>query len=152
MHIYIRSLSCASTHTHTQNIYNAFLSVTYMYLQGARRDSFIRATWLMYMCDMARLYVWQDSFIGYGVATISRLLKIIGLFGRISSLLYGSFAKETHNFKEPTNRSHPTTLRTLHVGWQCVWVCVTWLVRTCDMTRIYMWHDSCTGKHLVRTL
>jgi len=44
----------------------------------------------------------------YGAATISRLLKIIGLFCRISSLLYGSFAKETCHFKEPTNRSQPT--------------------------------------------
>jgi len=41
------------------------------------------------------------------VTTISRLLKIIVLFRRISSLLWGSFAKETYNFKEPTNRSHP---------------------------------------------
>jgi len=38
---------------------------------------------------------------------ISRLLKIIRLFCRISSLLQGSFAKETHHFKEPANRSHP---------------------------------------------
>jgi len=43
----------------------------------------------------------------YGVASISRLLWIIGLFCRISSLLEGSFAKETYHFKEPTNRSHP---------------------------------------------
>jgi len=43
----------------------------------------------------------------YGLATTSRLLKIIGLFYRISSLLQGSFAKETCNFQEPTNRSHP---------------------------------------------
>jgi len=43
----------------------------------------------------------------YGVATISRLLKITGLFCRVSSLLYGSFAKETYTFKEPTHRSHP---------------------------------------------
>ena len=43
----------------------------------------------------------------YGVATISRLLKIIGLFCRISSLLQGSFAKKTLTFEEPTNRSHP---------------------------------------------
>jgi len=42
----------------------------------------------------------------YWVATISRLLKITGLFCRISSLLQGSFAKETYNFKEPTNCSH----------------------------------------------
>jgi len=41
------------------------------------------------------------------VATISRLLKITGLFCRISSLLQGSFAKETYNFKEHTSRSHP---------------------------------------------
>jgi len=33
--------------------------------------------------------------------------KMIGLFCRIWSLLLGSFAKETYNFKEPTNRSHP---------------------------------------------
>ena len=43
----------------------------------------------------------------YGVATISSLLKIIGLFCRISSLLQGSFAKETYNCKKATNRSHP---------------------------------------------
>jgi len=43
----------------------------------------------------------------YGVATISRLLEIIRLFGEYRSLLKGSFAKETYNVKEPTNRSHP---------------------------------------------
>jgi len=43
----------------------------------------------------------------YGVAGIGRLLKIIRLFGRISSLFKGSFAKETCNFKEPSSRSHP---------------------------------------------
>jgi len=41
------------------------------------------------------------------VASITRLLKIIGLFCKISSLFKGSFAKETYNFKEPTSRSHP---------------------------------------------
>jgi len=40
----------------------------------------------------------SDSLCHYGVASISRLLKIIGLFCKISSLLYGSFAKETYNF------------------------------------------------------
>ena len=33
----------------------------------------------------------------YGVAKISRLIQIIGLFCRILSLLQGSFAKETYN-------------------------------------------------------
>jgi len=44
------------------------------------------------------------------VATISRLLKIVGLFCKISSILQGSFAKETYNFKEPTNRSRPISV------------------------------------------
>ena len=43
----------------------------------------------------------------YGVATISRLLKMIGLFCTILSLLWVSFAKETYHFKEPTSGSHP---------------------------------------------
>ena len=44
----------------------------------------------------------------YGVATVSRIDKIIGRFCRILSLLFGSFAKETYNFIDPTNQSHPT--------------------------------------------
>ena len=45
--------------------------------------------------------------MGYGVATISSLLQITGLFGRIWPLLWGSFAKETYYFEEPTRHSHP---------------------------------------------
>jgi len=41
-----------------------------------------------------------DQHVDYGVATISRLLKIIGLFCRIWSLLQGSFAKGTYNFED----------------------------------------------------
>jgi len=57
----------------------------------------------------------------YGVATMSRRLKITGLFCRISSLFWGSFAKETHNFKEPTNRSHPIPGAAAAVGVIRVW-------------------------------
>ena len=46
----------------------------------------------------------------YGVALVSRINEMIGLFCRISSLLYGSFAKETYNLIDLTNRSHP-------IGW-----------------------------------
>ena len=48
------------------------------------------------------------------MATISRLLKIIGLSCRISSLSQGSFAKETYNFKDPTNHSHSRATRRQH--------------------------------------
>jgi len=47
----------------------------------------------------------------YGVALISRLLKITGLFCKraLQKRLYS--AKETYDFKEPTNRSHPINPR-----------------------------------------
>jgi len=47
----------------------------------------------------------------YGVATISSLLKIIGLFCKksLQKRLYS--AKETYNLKEPTKRSHPHSRR-----------------------------------------
>jgi len=47
----------------------------------------------------------------FEVATISRLLKMIGLFCRILSLFKGSFAKETCNCMEATALSLPIPLR-----------------------------------------
>ena len=47
----------------------------------------------------------------YGVATVSRIDKILGLFCRILSLLQGSFAKETYNLIDPANQSHPISCR-----------------------------------------
>jgi len=68
--------------------------------------------------SFSQFYLSSDTFVvtwraisvsttRYGVATISRLLKIIGLFCKraLRKSLYS--AKETCNFKEPTNRSHP---------------------------------------------
>jgi len=80
---------------------------------------------------------------------------MIGLFCRISSLLWGSFAKETHNLVDPTNRSHAivdarTTScvddqrSTNYVVDQRVplLICATWLIDICDMTHSYVRHDS----------
>ena len=78
-------------------------------------------TWIPHtyhrICISINMYINKDV---YGVATICRLLKIISLFCRISSLLQGSFAKETCNFKEPTNRSHPIPIYILctSAGWR----------------------------------
>ena len=43
----------------------------------------------------------------YGVATISRMLKNIGLFCKRALQKRPVFCKETCIFKHPTNRSHP---------------------------------------------
>ena len=46
----------------------------------------------------------------YGVATISRLLKMIGLFCKraLQKRLYS--ARETYDFEEPTDRSHSISI------------------------------------------
>jgi len=61
----------------------------------------------MYHIQMSHVSHVTVEDVFYGVATISRLLKIIGLFWKraLQKRLYS--AKETYNFKEPTNRSHP---------------------------------------------
>ena len=46
---------------------------------------------------------------GYGVATVSRIDSITGLFCRMLSFLQGSFAKKTYNLIDPTIQSHPHT-------------------------------------------
>jgi len=46
----------------------------------------------------------------YGVATISRMLKNIGLFCKRYLQKRPIFCKETYIFKHPTNRSHPISV------------------------------------------
>jgi len=71
-------------------------------------------------CSVLQRASQVSACIHYGVATISRLLQIITLFCGISSLLQGSFAKETYKFKEPNNRSHPIPYRVLqYVAVRC---------------------------------
>jgi len=67
----------------------------------------------------------------YGVATMSRLLQIIGLFCRIWSLLQGSFAKETYTFKEPPKRSHPIQYLYCYLMYILALMCMISL-RGCD--------------------
>jgi len=65
------------------------------------RDSFI--------CDESRQV--SVSFIlvcCYGVASISRFLKIIGLFCKRALLKRLYSAKETYNFKESTTKMNET--------------------------------------------
>ena len=81
-------------------------------LQAQNESSIIYAARRVWMCDPTHSRARHDSHMCirngmYGMATIGRLLKILSLFCRISSLLQGSLAKETYTFKAPTHRSHP---------------------------------------------
>ena len=77
----------------------------------------------------------------YGVATISRLLKIIRFFCRIQSLFGGCFALETCNFEEPTNHSHP--IRTLYLAHTLLW---SWGVCCSVLQCGAVWCSVCTQK------
>ena len=63
------------------------------------------------------------AVLSYGVATISRLLKIIGLFCKRALWKRRYSAKETYNIKEPTYRSHPirSCAREVYdrIHWKC---------------------------------
>jgi len=59
----------------------------------------------------------------YGVATISRLLKVIGLFCKRALEKRLHSAKETCDSKEPTNRTRPIGLSRIIYACVCVCVC-----------------------------
>ena len=60
----------------------------------------------------------------YGVAMISRLLKIIGLFCKRALQKRRYSAKETYNFAKPTNRSHPISIYARMYVNVCMYVCI----------------------------
>jgi len=90
-----------------------------------------RVPWLLRVChdalihEMTRVYVTcrmhmrQYSVICHGVASIGRLLKIIGLFGKRALWKRRYSAKETYNSRVPASCSHPI----------CIWD-HTWLYAT----------------------
>jgi len=64
------------------------------------------------MCDACvSLTVQKGRFHSYGVPTINRLLKIIGLFCKRAPKKRRYSAKESYNSKEPTDGSHPIERR-----------------------------------------
>jgi len=69
----------------------------------------------------------------YGVALVSRLLKIIGLFCKRALQKRPIFSEETYNFKEPTNRSHPIPIYA-HSG-------IIELIRGCIVTLCGITHS-----------
>ena len=78
----------------------------------------------------------------YGVAMISRLLKIWSLCCRISSLLYDSFAEESYNCKEPTNRSPPTPAHVTERESFCACVQIQHAVLVCAQASLTFLSDT----------
>ena len=61
----------------------------------------------IHMCIRAYVYIYFYFNNSYGVALVSRIDKIIGLFCKRDLQKRQYSVKETYNFIDPTNRSHP---------------------------------------------
>jgi len=86
--------------------------------------------------------VYMCVYVIYGVATVSRIDTIIGLFCRIASLLWGSFATETYNLINPTHHSHPICVLTACVcHMPYAWHDPSTWSHMCDVTHSHTWHD-----------
>ena len=98
--------------------------------------------WWMSGVSLVKISSSSDRDSSYGVATVSRLLKIVGLFCKRALQKRRYFAKETDDFdlKEPTNRRHPIkgTLKEIATpckeGVPCKWVR--------QFTMLVGWHVS----------
>jgi len=91
--------------------------------------------------------------VGYWVASISKLLKIIGLFCKGAQYKRRYSAKGTYHFKEPTNRSHPIVkflkrraLLSLRTG---NWVASQFPRKKSQNAKFTLYHDKGTDWELV---
>ena len=98
---HVCDMNYSSVTWHVKYIYTCIYIYTRIYIYYAWHDSVISVTQLLYTCQ------WRH----YGVTTISRLLKIVGLLCKraLSKRLYS--VKETYNLKEPTRINDDT------MGW-----------------------------------
>jgi len=106
VYIYIHTYNIRGSWAHCCNIiilceYVFYISYTSKYIHTFLLTR--SGELLAYFCDV---HVWCAD-VCYGMASISRLLKIIGLCCKRALQKRWVYAKETYNFKEPTNRSNP---------------------------------------------
>jgi len=129
-------------------------------------------TWLMYMCDMPRLYLSHDLFIvwllppsiGPTLVCVTWFIDMPQSYVRHDSLICVKWLIEMCDmvywhatFVCATWLIDMCDMIYWHAAFVCaiwrsdmphwyVWhdslICVTWLIDTCDMTHWYLWHDS----------
>ena len=78
---------------------------TYMYMYVCTFPFVTKVHTYMYI--YVHVNIFMNIPFAYGVATISRIDQITGLFCKRALEKRGYSAIENYDFKEPTNRSHP---------------------------------------------
>jgi len=93
--------------THSWLIHDSFMTLSWLI-----HESFMTHSWLIHDSFMTHSCVIHVSFIchscvWYGVALVSRIDKMIGLFCKRALQKRRYSAKVTYNLIDPTDRSHP---------------------------------------------
>ena len=83
------------------------------------------------------IHIRHDKFI-YGVALVSRIDKIIGLFCKRALQKRRYSAKQTYNFINPTDRSHLYIYIYIFFYIDTLAQCIDTRVCVCDMTHSYV--------------
>jgi len=83
-----------------------------------RHDSFICAIWLIRMCDMTHLYVRHDSFM---------------------------CATWLIHLSQVRSREYTNVAWLISYVQHVSFTCATWLIHMCDVTHLYVRHDSSTS-------
>jgi len=103
-HTRMHTTTHARTHTHSFS-HSLILSFSHSLILSFSH-SLIPSERMLYLVSTHERMFFR-CISRYGVATISRLLQITGLFCKRARRKRLHSTKETYNFKEPTNRSHP---------------------------------------------
>jgi len=114
---------------------------------------------MIYVCMCMHSCIWDHDatlhlIFGYGVASVSRIEKIIGLFCKRALSKRRYSAKETYHLINPTDRSHP---KCVACACACACVCVCNIhMYTCVYTSVFGTStlrcivSACTYTHGVR--
>jgi len=137
-----------------------------------RRVECLWVTWLTHTCDMTHSFFWHDTFIFVtypcsdmwydhvwhdSLIYVTRLIHFLWHDVFISAMCPCLDVWHDHVWRDSLicvtpliNLRDMTLLYLWHVTWCVVWLCVTWLTHTCDMTHynlcdmthLYFWHVS----------
>jgi len=104
------SLSLFHTHTHSLSLSLSLSLRARVLCARVSLASVLSSSWPWFHFHKSFSFFTYQSIFAYGVATISRRLKIIGLFCKRALKNRRYSVKETYNFQEPTNRGHPISV------------------------------------------
>jgi len=98
-------------------------------------DSCIRVTWLMHTCDMTHAYMWHESQGCKLVPGIHRDMTNTNTNRHTLQKDLPTLPAYTHIHRDMAHSFMTWLNQTTHLHG-------SWLIHTCDMTHVYVWHDS----------